>query len=70
MIVAGPVVRAAIAGATVMHEPIAYAAEKYQGIIVKNTAEEPVPVATSEKTELVAKAMVTTSQPVIVDVSG
>lgn len=53
-----------------MHEPIAYAAEKYQGIIVKNTAEEPVPVATSEKTELVAKAMVTTSQPVIVDVSG
>lgn len=67
MVVAGLVVTAAVAGATVMHEPIAYAAEKY--VIVKNTAEEPVPVATSEKTELVTKAIVSASQPVTVDVS-
>lgn len=41
-------VTAAVLGATVMREPIAYAAEKFPSFMVANTADNPVPVTSSD----------------------
>ena len=60
----------AVLGATVLREPIAYAASPFTSVIITNTAAEPVPVVEQAKTELVTQATLNNSTRTIdVDVA-
>lgn len=58
-------VTAAVLGATVMREPIAYAAERFPSFVVANTADNPVPVSSADQTDLVATAELSSGNPIL-----